>query len=160
MKSVFIKVVAVLLTVWYSMSIIGFDVHTCSGSGRTFVASFIEGLTCEDIHPEHNCCGHSHHDGDCATDHSECIFCDGTAFKAKSCCSNDYQVLALTGTISADDHRHYDEYSCGYCPCMDIPSVMMSHPSLSSSLLSYIHRPDSGLFAACDAQAALNIWRI
>ena len=160
MKNVLIKVAAVLLVVWYSMSIIGFDVHTCSGSGRTFVASFIEGLTCEDIHPEHNCCGHSHHDEDCATDHSDCIFCDGTAFRTKSCCSNDYQVLALTGTVSADDHRHYDECSCGHCPCVEFPSDMIPQPDHSMFLLSYFHKPDSGLPAAGDRQAALSIWRI
>jgi hypothetical protein len=160
MKNVLIKVAAVLLVVWYSMSIIGFDVHTCSGSGRSFVASFIEGLTCEDIHPEHSCCSHSHHDEDCDTDHSDCIFCDGTSFKAQSCCSNDYQVLALTGTVSSDDHRHYDECSCGHCPCLEFPSDMIQQPDHSLLLLSYLHKPDSGLPAAGDRQAALSIWRI
>lgn len=163
-----------LLVVWYSMSIIGFDVHTCSGSGRSFVASFVKGMTCEDIHPEHvcnpesccahehdhSCCGHSHHDEDCAMDHSDCLYCDGTAFKAQSCCSNDYQVLALTGTMSSDDHRHYDECSCGNCPCVEFPSGIMSRPIQPSLLLSYIHQSDSGLPAAGDRQAALNIWRI
>lgn len=174
MRKVFIKMTSVLMTIWYCLSIIGFDVHTCSGSGRTFVTTFIEGLACEDIHPEHvcnpesccpdshehSCCSHSRHDGDCTADHSDCIFCDGTAFRAKSCCSNDYQVLALTGTVSADDHRHHDECTCGHCPCVDFPSDMMLQPDRPSLLLSYIHKPDSGLPTAGDRQAALNIWRI
>lgn len=159
MRNVVIKVVAVLLAVWYLMSIVGFDVHTCNGSGRSFIASFVEGMTCEDIHPEHvcdpsACCADSH------DDHSCCGHCDGTAFEAKSCCSNDYQVLQLTGTVSSDDHRHYDECACGHCPCVEFPLNLMPHPSSSQLLLSHIHKPDSGLSAAGDRQAALSTWRI
>jgi len=175
MRNVLIKVVAVLLAVWYSMSIIGFDVHTCSGSGRSFVASFVEGMTCEDIHPEHvcspesccaeaqeshSCCGHSHHDQECVIDHSDCLYCDGSAIKAESCCSNDYQVLVLTGTLTSDDHRHYDECSCGLCPCVEFPLDLVPDPISLQLLLSHIHKPDSGLSAAGDRQAALSIWRI
>ena len=54
-RTVLIKLTSVLLTVWYLMSIIGFDVHTCSGSGCSFVTTFIEGMTCAEVHPEHVC---------------------------------------------------------------------------------------------------------
>ena len=175
MRNVFIKILAMVLTVWYSMSIIGFDVHTCSGSGRSFVTSFIEGMTCEDIHPEHvcnpesccadahetdghGCCGHSHHEG--MNTHSDCLYCDGMAFEAKSCCSNDYQVLHLTGTLSSDDHRHYDECGCGLCPCILPYSHGNDTPLVFRNLIAYIQEPDSGLSAAGDRQAALSIWRI
>lgn len=159
-KIVLIKFVSVFLTVWYLMSIIGFDVHTCRGSGCTFVTTFLEGMSCSDVHPEHvcdaglccsealeahSCCEHSRH-GECIGYHS--------------CCSNDYQVLHLTGTLSSEDHRHHDECSCGHCPCVEFPMSMVLQPSSSSSLFSYIHKSDSGLIVRGDVQSLLNIWRI
>lgn len=163
MKRFVIKVTALLLTLWYSMSIIGFDVHTCSGSGRSFVATFLEGLTCEDIHPEHSCdpaacCADSHEEHSCCCGHDHDT--DGFSFEAKSCCSNDYQVLSLTGTLSSDDHRYHDDSSCGYNPYIGLHSDIAMIPTPASALIAYVHRPDSGFFAACDMQAALNIWRL
>ncbi len=156
-----------MLTVWYSMSVIGFDVHTCSGSGRSFVVTFVKGLTCEDIHPEHHCdkascCTEKH--GSCcsghAEDHSDCPFCDGESIIAKSCCSSDYQVLALTGTVSHNDHGHYDECCCGFCPCTGFP--VCETPALfhENNLIAYIPHPDSGVGSACERQASLRVWRI
>ena len=55
MKEIVTKIFAALLVVWYLVGIIGFDVHTCSGSGRSFVVAFFEEMTCEEIHPEHSC---------------------------------------------------------------------------------------------------------
>ena len=55
MKKVCTKIFAALLVVWYLVGIIGFDMHTCNGSGRSFVVAFFEGMACEDIHPEHVC---------------------------------------------------------------------------------------------------------
>ena len=53
MKALLIKLSAMLMVLWYSMSIIGFDVHTCNGSGKSFIATFVSGTGCEDIHPDH-----------------------------------------------------------------------------------------------------------
>ncbi len=159
MKKVIIKILAVLLTVWYSVSVIGFDVHTCNGSGRSFVVTFIKGLTCEDIHPEHSCnkvsccggvgssCGCGNHDS-------------GFSIKAQSCCSNDYQVLALTGTVAQNDHGHLDECGCGLCPCPGV-SVCES-PAIfnENNLIAYVPCPESGVGTACERQAALRVWRI
>ncbi len=167
MKNVIIKILAILLAIWYSMSIIGFDVHTCSGSGRSFVVTFIEGLTCEDIHPEHSCdkascCEHSNdvccsgHAADCA----EPTFGDGTTIAAKSCCSNDYQVLTLTGTIASNDHEHFDECACGLCPCTDLPVYYMAGLCHEDNLIIYVPSPGSGAESACERQAALRVWRI
>ncbi len=157
MKKVIIKILAVLLTVWYSMSIIGFDVHTCSGSGRSFVVTFIEGLTCEDIHPEHSC-----EKASCCADRHEsrCGCHDGETMRAKSCCSNDYQVLTLTGTVSNNDHDHFDECGCGHCPCVGLPVSGLPSIYHEDNLIAYILSPDSGVGSACERQAALRVWRI
>ena len=98
MKGVIIKVLAVIMTVWYSMSIIGFDVHTCSGSGESYVVTFVEGFECEDIHPEHHC----DRSACCSHMHSCCDAVGKQCIQTKTCCSNDYQMLALTGTLSYD----------------------------------------------------------
>ncbi len=158
-KNVIIKILAVLLTVWYSMSIIGFDVHTCSGTGRSFVVTFVKGLTCEDIHPEHtcdkaSCCPNSHESRCCSHAH------DGCSIKSKSCCSNDYQVLAITGTVSHNDHEHYDDCCCGFCPCTGFPVSEVPALYHVDNLFAYIPAPDSGVLSACERQAALRIWRI
>ncbi len=155
MKQVIIKMLAVMLTVWYSMSIIGFDVHTCSGSGRSFVVTFMEGLTCEDIHPEHSCaaapcCGNSHEE--------HC--CDDVSIGAKSCCSNDYRALEITGILVSDDHHHYDECFCGHCPCVGSTVSEIVRTYTEGITIAYIHEPDSGFGKACERQAALRVWRI
>ncbi len=184
MKNVIVKIFAVLLSVWYSMSVIGFDVHTCSGSGRSCIVTFIEGLTCEDIHPEHSCdkasccadrldCCSSHEEGqghqhcggmtgfaDHEDDHSDCPFCDGISLKSKSCCSNDYQVLVLTGTTIVNDHNHFDECACGHCLCIDLQSGEIPAALAENNLTAYIHEPDSGFLKACERQAVLRIWRV
>lgn len=100
MKNMAIRILAALLTIWYSMSIIGFDVHTCNGSGHSFVVSFLDGFSCGDIHPEHECEPHS-----CCANHCEDTPDHGVRIGPLSCCSDDYQVLELTGMVSGDEGR-------------------------------------------------------
>lgn len=163
MKGIIIKVLAVVMTVWYSMSIIGFDVHTCSGSGRSFVSTFIEGLTCEDIHPEHSCshvsCCHAEHETQscCGNHHQED---KGLVIAAKSCCSNDYQVLQLTGIVPSDDQRGNDFISFSGISHAIVHPVDVKVPSYIRTIIAYLHEPDSGHKVSCDRQAALGIWRI
>ncbi len=163
MKGVIIKVLAVVMTVWYSMSIIGFDVHTCSGSGRSFVSTFIDGLTCEEIHPEHSCshvssrpsdheahscCGDHHHDD------------KKPAFVAGSCCSTDYQVLQLTGIVPSDDQRGNDFISFSGSSYAEVYPVDVKVPSYIRTIIAYLYEPDPGHKPSCDRQAAFGIWRI
>lgn len=154
MKGIITKITAVLLVVWYLMSIIGFGVHTCSGSGKSFVVSFVEGLSCEDIHPEHHCskescCHHSH--SCCNEDSSLCL-------KSKSCCSNDYQVLALTGTVSDEKNGAYESFSFAYCHC--IRSEIFGQEMFSRKPVSAYPVSDSSPGHMPDMQSVLSVWRI
>lgn len=154
MKGLITKTFAVLLVVWYSMSIIGFDIHTCSGTGESFVVTFVEGLTCEDIHPEHQCAGHS-----CCADSHECRHHEeDIRIGAKSCCSSDYQVLVLTGTATGEKYGsdiHPSFVHSFDFPAMDL-DLQMHGPYLNYNLL----RAHSALGRMPDRQSVLSVWRI
>lgn len=146
MKNIVKKYCSAILVLWYCVSIIGFDVHTCNGSGRSFLANFISGMSCTDIHPEHVCgishdepCGHCSHCSGCSgcchgdTSATE-VFADdilacvsSEACLSSDCCSDHYQVLAVTGLQQEDSHRHYDECHCGHCPCLAGHALSLIH---------------------------------
>lgn len=162
MKGLFTKITAVLLVVWYLMSIIGFDVHTCSGSGQSFVVTFVEGFSCEDVHPEHRCtkdlcCSaekDSCHSHGCCHHHPE----QECQLSAKSCCSSDYQVLALTGT-SLDERNDGGEQNLTviiHTVYSDIFELGEHH----TQLISHIPAPDFSPGRMPDIQAVLGVWRI
>lgn len=162
MKRMFPKYVAALLTVWYSLSIIGFDVHSCAATGDTFVNSVLSGLTCEDIHPEHDCSGH----GSCCGSHrchdhkSHASSCCGdqdapSVAHDDDCCTNDIEVLDSESLTVQDD---YDfelyvsdafQYIKNYYDC----HLFAEGTHLYGS-------SDSWKSAGPDSQAVLNIWRI
>lgn len=156
MKGIFTKITALLLIVWYSMSIIGFGVHTCSGSGKSFIVTFVEGFACEDVHPEHHCskgscCSHSHSDND--SDNHLCV-------KSKACCSSDYQVLALTGTVSDEKNGNDTDRASAYCwyaeQGVSDPFHGLIRPQVVSDCYGYLSRCGR----ICDRQAVLSVWRI
>lgn len=155
MKNVLTKVSAAMLVIWYSLSVIGFDVHTCSGSGRTFIATVISGTDCEDIHPDHakspcSCC---HHDG--------CKTCsDDDKIATKPCCSDDWQMIVLTGVRASDEHDHSDECSCGLWPCILDLHAANNCSDLNLHGLRALYKPDSGGLMPLDVQREYNIWRI
>ena len=155
MKGVFTKVVALLLIVWYSMSIIGFGVHTCSGSGESFVVTFVEGFSCEDVHPEHHCtkgscCPHSH-----GSQHDV----DGVCVKSKPCCSSDYQVLSLTGVMSDEKNNADNPGIMAYnCPCLSVFDLHAD--SYNVSLMSCSRQPGASPGRMPDVQSLLSVWRI
>lgn len=154
MRNVFMKISALLLVMWYCMSIIGFDVHTCRESGRSFVTSCIVGTECEDIHPEH------HHDHCCSGCGNHESSSEGECVSSDECCTDDIQVLVLTGSNTNDGHRHYDECHCGHCPCI-VDCLCGIHDFYAHlDICSKIHIPDSGFIAVEDAQPFLSIWRI
>lgn len=160
MRNVPIKISAVVLAVWYLMSIIGFGVHTCMGSQRSFLTSFVSGITCEDIHPEHRCGGSGHcsgHDGchDCGHGHEAGI----PEFGSAPCCSDDFMVITLTGTAPSSENDFHGCH-CGHCPfAAELPSDIRTL-SAESGTHKINPKPDSGLIAPGDVQSVLGIWRI
>lgn len=164
MKGAFIKILAVLLTIWYSMSIIGFDVHTCKGSGRSFVTTFVEGMSCEEIHPEHGCtplecCSHEH-GSSCCHDHSHIPTQGSLAFSAGSCCSSDYQVLEITGAFAEDNSRTSDESAGLVAANVILDADTINIPVSSWKYEPFRRRPDLGYGAKSGVLSALCVWRI
>lgn len=166
MKDRTLRFSALLLVLWYCFSVIGFEVHTCRASDRSFIATFVSGLTCADIHPDHrcdkgHCCSHASHDC-CETHDHEAGCCghsedDGMLFQAESCCSNDYLALVITGCATDNEDRS------------DIMPDAVAFPAANAvsddfqsniSLYIYRHKPDSGPRLNADIQSFLSIWRI
>ena len=152
MKMIFIKVASVMALVWYSLGIIGFDVHKCNASGRSFIATFVEGISCEDIHPDHGC-GHEYHGCNCAHHHSG----DTAVGSSDHCCTDDYQALTITGSKS-DSSRESEIPSVW---CLHYISACLSATVYESSMFSerIFRWPDSG-YRISDCQAVLSVWRI
>ena len=152
MKKILIKVAAVMALVWYSLGIIGFDVHTCNASGRSFIATFVEGTSCEDIHPGHGC-GHEHHDCTCRHHHSE----ETVVSYPQHCCTDDYQALAITGSTSDPSRESGDLSSlCFHC---NADYIFAPAPKASVSLERVSLWVDSRFRISC-SQALLSVWRI
>ena len=156
-----IKIISLLMILWYCVSIIGFDVHTCSASGRSFVSTLLSGYTCEDIHPEHSCSSHGHdccHDHDCCSHEEDCRN-EYSSLESSSCCQDNIRVLHVTGLNPSDGHRHYDVCLAGPCLCVKtlIYDIL---PSFGNDGPEGVRVPDSGLLVPEDTQAVLGIWRI
>ena len=151
MKNVFTSLTAALLVVWYSLSIIGFDVHTCSSSGHTYIATVASGFECEDIHD-----GHVHDDCCCHSDKPEKNQAD-QKFEEGQCCSDQYHSIVLTGVRGDDDADGYHRMniSCGH----ELPSC-----NIGSDKLQHGHRTNLRLLderiVFRDVQSSFNIWRI
>lgn len=149
MKNVVLKYASALLAVWYCLSIIGFDVHSCEATGDIFVNSILSGTTCDDIHPEHECCGH----GTCCGGHGSS--CCGDHQEDDGCCTNDIEVLDDDALANADDdHLQFSET----LSCLFVESNY--DVLVFSESIEFSYEPDSGRVMRPDLQAALNIWRI
>jgi hypothetical protein len=162
MRKMFVKYASVLLVLWYSLSIIGFDVHSCKSTGEVFVASLAGGVSCEDIHPEHSCKSHGgcccHHENESCCAGHETEHADSHVAK-EDCCSNDLQVLQLTGVQMSDNERFAaNVHDCQ--PIFDVDLAMeLAVPTLQKSFIKYLEHPDPGVVTP-DRQAFLSIWRV
>ena len=159
MRKMFVKYMSALLVVWYSLSIIGFDVHSCKSTGEVFVASLAGGISCEDVHPEHSCrahgsccghetepcCGHSDHQGESQVGKSDC-------------CSNDLQVLELTGVYASSERSTDNDHADSYVLDVDL-FAEMSIPAVQRPLLTFLKQPDTWVVMP-DRQAFFSIWRV
>ena len=166
MKDRVLRFSALLLVIWYCFSVIGFGIHTCKASERSFVATFISGLTCADIHPEHkcdkgHCCSHASHE--CCEDHAHDGGCcgdsadDGMSLHAPSCCSNDYLALVNTGCETDNEARSGLVQSEFALSVIDVASDDFQS---NIPLQKYRHKPDSGPWLNADIQSLLGVWRI
>ena len=150
MKNAMMKISAILLVVWYCLSIIGFDVHTCSETGDSFVHVSFTAHSCHDIHDDH--C-----DSDC--EHDCDSHCEEPAehHHDDGCCEDEYQVISLTGLRSDDDSK--DCIHGNFCPCI-LDTESDTYASYADDLDSkYCDEPDSGLIVP-EVQALFGIWRI
>lgn len=158
MKNVILKYVSACLTVWYCLSIIGFDVHACSTTGNIFVNSVLSGTTCEDIHPGHHCDEHGGCYGCCdssctANDRQFSDVCLEST--EKECCTNDIEVLDSESIqFSNENHLIFSEaLSCLYV--VNNYDFLLFARSMESS-----YDPDSGFVKIPDVQVSINILRI
>ena len=156
MKNVITSFAALLLVIWYSLSVIGFDVHTCSSSGRTYIATVIGGTDCEDIHPEHHhkqcsCCRHHEQETESHDDHK--------AESKKSCCKDEWQMIELTGLRMSDEHGGMDVYVCDAGLSAIIPQICDDNVRNMVRPRTF-YKPGSGGLPLRDVQAVYNIWRI
>ena len=159
MKKLLMNISAALLVVWYCMSIIGFDVHTCISSGDTFIATFADGLECADVHPEHHCCGASccsasHHESP-AEEHDA-----PQAISSPSCCSNDYQAIVLSGCRSDNGSEDKHSFVKAFCPCVtDIPVSYIASARHHAEQTQFLEH-DSGVLWPSDLLVTFGVWRI
>ena len=181
MKNVLTSLTAIMLVVWYSLSVIGFDVHTCSDSGQTYIATVASGFSCADIHPEtHPVAGHSadtdhHPDTDrhschagseprvhtgckCCQKHENVSEAVTEQLDTKPCCSDDFQVIVLTGVRSSQDQDDCSDRVPVRIICGQSCSTYTSNAFVSS--LRTFYKPSSGDIVPRDVMVSYNIWRI
>ena len=160
---------AALLVIWYCMSIIGFDVHTCMSSGRTFIATFADGVSCADIHPEHHCCGasccsgHHHETSCCSSEHCDEVLLEhnnAETLDTKSCCSNEYQAILLSGCRTDSDSDNKYSFSEVSYPCiMNVPVISFAMAKYHADHVQFLE-PDSGVHQPGDLCVTFGVWRI
>ena len=165
MKNLGTRIFAFMLVVWYCLSIIGFGVHTCSESNRSFLTNFISGVSCEDIHPadvcKASCCSANKHKN-CCSHHSsdkedKKIPVGDVNITAKTCCSNDYQQIELTGSgqVSVSEQS--------VCPVALVALCAVSSSEYNSVSFSKMIQartlPDRDLYMG-ELRPLLSVWRI
>ena len=162
MKKAFTSLTAIMLVIWYSLRVIGFDVHTCRDSGESYVVTVLGGTACEDIHPEHDikdcpCCHHGH---DSCQEVETDDRTEGAEVGTHPCCTDDWQMIVLTGCKAQEKHGHYNE--CHFELCLYTPDVCAAHscPDIDTYGLLTFYDPDSGSLVPLDVQRTYNIWRI
>lgn len=142
MKTVFMKISAVVLVVWYFMSIIGFNVHTCIADHDDHGCSGM--CCCTDVHEHHGCCGHVAAD---------------LVFKAAPCCTDDFQVLDITGS-GQNDGRYGSASEFSFVPCLFVCTSYSSSQAYQNFYRSIIYEPESGHLSCEDIQSVFSVWRI
>ena len=153
MKKFLMNISAALLVVWYCMSIIGFDVHTCMSSGRIFISTFAEGISCADIHPEHHHDDHEHTSCCSSENHEE-------SFDVKSCCTNEYQMIQLSGCRADNNSDEKHTFSKVSYPCVtNAPVKYIAMAKYHAEHVQFLES-DSGVLQPGDICVTFGVWRI
>lgn len=74
------KIVTALLTLYYLLSLCGFNVHHDTVCGKSYLTLLYLGTDCSDIHPDSSCCQHSE-----VCTHSNCGKHSGDCGNSKGC---------------------------------------------------------------------------
>ncbi len=155
MKNVITSIAAFLLVIWYSLSVIGFDVHTCSSSGETYIATVISGTACEDIHPEH-----TEKPCSCCHGHDSCHKGEDQTMTTKPCCNDEWQMIVLTGVRATNERTELNEKIELISVC--VPELIAD--KVGSDVIPIgrrtIPKPDSGNVIPLNFQQVYSIWRI
>ena len=158
MKDIVMKISALLLALWYCISIVGFGLHVCRGTDRTYVSSFIEGTSCHDIHPEHNCGKGNCNKGNCKSGHLHAHE-EGTCIESESCCTDEYKVLSVTCEFPDNGNRHHVKCLTSFIPYICNPNDLLCCQSMRLRSIDV-----SGLLRSiivfADIQSAFSVWRI
>ncbi len=81
---------AVLLIMWYTLSVTGLDIHHDHEHGKTYVAACIFGISCDRIHPHSHC-----HDGE-----------GGICMEDEECCSDEFHLILSQGEDTINSILH------------------------------------------------------
>ncbi len=138
------KICAVLLAVWYVVSIIGFGVHTCMAGHHSCMTECVCEVSCENTHHDHDCCNHED---------------ETPVYEESPCCADDFVVLSVTGTVPSYE-KDYIEYHPVYFPFTDALISDVHDLFVKSEINRILSLPDSGLLLPGDIQSVLGIWRI
>lgn len=138
MRNLPMKYCAVLLALWYLMSIIGFNVHICHSAH----------------HLSHHV-SHTEEHQDCCCHHEE-----NEPEASFSCsCTDEYHVLDISATVSSNENDIKDSVSADSHFCTGYLSDVCV--SFNKNRIHKIRSlSDSGLTASGDVQSVLSIWRI
>lgn len=153
-----IKCFSGLVAIVYILGVMGFNVHSCMTSGELFVSPLIEGATCHDLHPGHDChsgCCHGHEGEDC------CAHCSGeNVISSQDCCSDNPVYLNITGIDRGEDghsNHHHCLCLCGHCPIsVEIGSVIREICSEDN----LVPLPDRNPHIPGEIRPLLNVWRL
>lgn len=148
MKKVSATICTMLLLLCYCLSIIGFDLHTCRASERTFFAMYVNEDRCSEIHPDH-CCGES-----CCHHHESSD--EGEAWETQRCCTDSYHVIQITGGNQDKGFRYYDTCQLFHFPILHVPSCQDICIGTYEKYQN-LHTVD---IVQSDPQVTLNIWRL
>ena len=103
------KIVTALLTLYYLLSLCGFNVHHDTVCGKSYLTLLYLGTDCSDIHPDSSCCQHS---GTCThsacSQHSE-VCTHSNCGKHSGDCGNS-KGREIAGAFSGHCNHCFNEY--------------------------------------------------